>query len=72
MNLQDTFYIVGIVYMSIGLILLLALVIAVFVIKAKINAIHHRIEEKFQAVIDVMQAGEVLFNTAKDMVGRKK
>lgn len=71
MNLQDTFYVVGIIYMGIGLLLMLALVIAVFMIKAKINAIHRRIEEKVNAVSGIFHAGEKIYNSAKDVMGRK-
>jgi hypothetical protein len=71
MNLEDTFYIVGIIYMGLGLVMLLALVIAVFAIKAKVNAIQHRIEDKFKDLIDIAQAGEKIYHSAKDIMGRK-
>ncbi len=71
MNLQDTFYVIGIVYMGIGLLLMLALVIAVFMIKAKINAIHRRIEDKFNDLTQIIQAGEKIYHSVKDMTGRK-
>lgn len=46
MSLQDTFYVLGIIVMSLSLIILLVLVTAVLVIRNKINHIHSVIEEK--------------------------
>jgi hypothetical protein len=66
MDLQNTFYVIGIIYMGIGLILLIALVIAIFAIKAKINAIQRRIEEKVQVATDIFQAGEKIVTAARE------
>jgi len=72
MSLEETFYVVGIIYMGLGLVLLIALVIAVFAIKAKVNAMQRRIEDKFHDLIEIAQAGEKIYNSAKDMMGRKE
>ncbi|MGF7229532.1 MAG: hypothetical protein ACQR33_06170 [Candidatus Saccharibacteria bacterium] len=72
MDLQNTFYVVGIICMSLITIIILALVIAVFAIKAKVNAIHRRIEEKFQSLSEVAQVGEALFHKAQDMASHHK
>jgi len=72
MSLEETFYVVGIIYMGLGLVLLIALVIAVFAIKAKVNAMQRRIEDKFHDVFEMVQAGEKIYNSAKDMMGRKE
>ena len=69
MNLQDTFYVIGIVYMSIGLVLMVCLVVAVLVIKGKIDAIHQKIDDKLRTVSEVVAAGEQIYNTAKDVMG---
>lgn len=71
MELERTFYIIGIIYMTLGTILMLALVICVFAIKAKITAIHRRVEEKLHTVSEVVAAGEAIFNKAKDTFGHK-
>jgi len=71
MELEKTFYIIGIIYMGLGTLLMLALVIAVFMIKAKINAIHRRIEEKLHSAAELVAAGEKIFNTAKETFSRK-
>ena len=50
MDLQNTFYVLGIVVMCLTLIMLIVLVVAVLVIRAKINAIHKMIEEKVDLI----------------------
>jgi len=72
MELETTFYVVGIIFMSLMTIIILALVIAVFAIKAKINAIHDRIEDKFRNIIDMIQMGEALVHKAQDFADRRK
>jgi len=46
MTLQNTFYVLGIVFMSLSILLLIAMVIATFYIKSKIAKIQEIIEEK--------------------------
>lgn len=78
-GLQEAFYIIGIVFMSIALILLLALVAAVFVIRSKINKIHAMIEERINAVVALAEKGEALsahatnavISTAKKVLKKK-
>ncbi len=53
MELQTAFYIIGIIFMSLILIILLALVGAVFVIRAKINAIHDNIDQKLKIFTNI-------------------
>jgi len=72
MELENTFYVIGIVFMSLMTLIILALVVAVFAIKAKINAIHQRIEEKFNTLMEVAEMGETLVHKAKDFADRHK
>lgn len=65
MSLQDAFYIIGIVFMSLMLIIMLATVIAVFVIKAKINSIQRHLEEKLHAVATIAQMSEAIIGKFK-------
>jgi hypothetical protein len=65
MSLQDAFYIIGIIFMSLMLIFMLATVIAVFVIKAKINSIQHHVEEKLHAVTALAQMSEAIIGKFK-------
>lgn len=72
MELENTFYVIAIVFMSLMTLIILALVIAVFAIKAKINAIHQRIEEKVHSFMEVAEMGEALVHKAKDFADRHK
>lgn len=46
MELQTAFYIIGIVFMGLMIILIIALLAAVLVIKAKINKVHEMVDER--------------------------
>lgn len=72
MDLQNTFYVIGIIYMGLMTVIVIALVIAVFAIKAKINDIHRRIEEKVHSFVEVAQMGEALVEKAQDFAKRHK
>ncbi len=72
MDLQTTFYVIGIIFMSLMTLIILALVVAVFAIKAKINAIQERIEERLHTFTEVAEMGENLVHKAQDMMGRHK
>lgn len=50
MELQTTFYIVGIVFMVLMILLFIALLAAVLVIKAKINKVHDMVIERVHQV----------------------
>ncbi|HYH74758.1 MAG TPA: hypothetical protein VD735_02240 [Candidatus Saccharimonadales bacterium] len=65
MDLQETFYLMGIIYMAIMFILMIAAVIAVFAIKKKIDHIHHNIEQKLAMVTNIAHAGSELVEKAK-------
>ncbi len=70
MNLQDTFYIIGIVCMSLMLILLVGLVASIFVIRAKINALHRDIEDKLHALIKLITTGSKVVSKVKRAIKR--
>jgi predicted Holliday junction resolvase-like endonuclease len=46
MDLQEVFYVLGIIVMSVSLIILIVIVAAVVAIRTKINHIHRAVEEK--------------------------
>lgn len=50
MELQTAFYIIGIVFMGLMIIMFIALLAAVLVIKAKINKAHDMLSEKMSKV----------------------
>lgn len=70
-GLQEAFYIIAIVFMSVMFILVIALVIAVFVIRAKINKIHHMIDSKVNTLTTLAEKGGELAGLAASRVARK-
>jgi cell division protein FtsL len=71
MNLQDTFYIMAIVYMSVMFVLMIVVLAAILTIKHKIHAIQRNIEEKLSAVTSAVHIGEAIVDKAKDAFKRK-
>lgn len=69
-DLQETFYTMGIVFMAIIFVLLIALVAAVFVIRSKINKIHDSIENKLNTVTSLAEKGGELSALAGSVVAR--
>lgn len=50
MGLEEIYYLLGIFYMGMGIVLLIALVFAVFYIKKRIDTIQHSMEEKLDII----------------------
>lgn len=63
-GLETAFYIYSIVFMSIILIVLIALVVAVFVIRAKVISIERQIQEKIDQATDLAARGGELMARA--------
>lgn len=70
MELETTFYIVGILYMVVMLALTIALVTAVLVIKHKINKIHQMVDEKVAKATAVAGRVSAVFSTFRQFVRR--
>jgi Flp pilus assembly pilin Flp len=70
-GLQEAFYIFGIIYMAIMLIIALALVAAVFVIRAKVNKIHDNLEAKINSVTNLAEKGGELAAVVSGAAVRK-
>lgn len=71
MDLQDTFYWMAIIYMSLMFILMIVVVTAILVIKHKIHVIQHNIEEKLSGVMNAIHTGEAIVDKAKSVFKRK-
>jgi uncharacterized protein YqhQ len=56
-GLEQTFYIMGIIFMCLSFLLMVAIVAAIFVIKAKINKIHDTVENKISLLTSVAGRG---------------
>jgi len=65
MSLEQAFYIIAIITMSLGLLLMIALVTAVFVIKSKINHLHHVVVDKAQTLAGVAAGAKNFFHHKK-------
>lgn len=72
MSLQDTFYIMAIVYMSVMLILTAIIIGVIIAIKTKINAIQQRIEERLHTLTEMAEYGERVISKARDMMHKHK
>lgn len=71
MELETAFYIIGIIFMSVMLILVVALVVTVFVIRSKIVAIHDKIDEKLQFFTNLTTVGKKIMKGAQTVTGKK-
>jgi hypothetical protein len=67
-TLQDVFYIIGIVFMGIILILVIALLAAVFVIRSKVVSIQGHIQETIGETIGVAKVGARVAKAAANKV----
>jgi F0F1-type ATP synthase membrane subunit b/b' len=66
MELANTYYVIGIICMSLITIILIALIIVAVVIKLKIDRIHRAIEDRLHSVKDFAGAAEHLAKKAKE------
>lgn len=79
-GLQETFYIMGIVFMGLIFVMLIVLVSSVLVIRSKINKIHHDIEDRVNQLTSLAEksgeisaiAGSAMLKTAKRAMKKKK
>jgi hypothetical protein len=55
MNLQDTFYIVGIISMTLYTLLLIAIIILLFYIRKKVSDLAENISKKFEVINDIIK-----------------
>jgi predicted Holliday junction resolvase-like endonuclease len=70
-GLQEAFYIIGIVFMGIMFVLVVALVVAVFVIRSKINHIQRTIESRISTVTHLAEKGGELAGLAASRVAAR-
>jgi len=70
-GLEQAFYIIAIIFMSIMFVLIIALVVTVFVIRSKVNKIQHAIESKINTVTNIAERGGELAAAVTGGVARK-
>jgi len=66
MELANTFYIIGIICMSLITLILIALIAVAVIIKVKIDKIHNAIESRVQPLKDFAQTAANVAQKAKD------
>jgi Na+-transporting methylmalonyl-CoA/oxaloacetate decarboxylase gamma subunit len=71
-DLQTVFYIIGIVFMSLMLLIMIVIGIAVLVIRAKIAAIHKQVEERLAVVSEWTDKGEAVLGAIKKVARKSK
>lgn len=71
-DLQTAYYIIAIVFMSVMFLILIGLFVSVLVIRAKVNAIHARIEEKIEQVAGLAEKGSAVIGSLKKVTSRKR
>lgn len=71
MELETVFYIIGIIFMGLMLIIMVSIAIAVLVIRAKIVAIERSISEKLHGMGDMASKVGELFRATKQAVSGK-
>lgn len=70
MELANTFYVVGIICMSLMTLILIALILVAIAIKLKIDSIHRQVEAKFQPVKNFVKTAEYIAKQATDKFSR--
>jgi Sec-independent protein translocase protein TatA len=58
MGLENTFYIIGIICMSLITLILIALIVLVVIIKAKITHLQHSLQDKIRPVTNLVNGVE--------------
>lgn len=69
-ELQTAYYITALVFMGVIFLVLIGLLIIGLIIRAKVNAIHDRIEDKFAQVAGVAEKGAAVLGTLKKVAGK--
>jgi hypothetical protein len=69
--LQETFYILGIIFMSVMLVLVGLLLISVVVIRSKVNKIHQNIEDRINSFTNFAEKGGEIAAIASSVVAKK-
>ena len=70
MNLENVFYVMAIFYMTLGIIILIMLVVAVFYIKQKVTEMEKMVKEKIDIISEVAShPGEAAVGLGAAMAG---
>ena len=70
-GLQEAFYIVGLVYMGVSLLIVVGILVAILVIRKKIVSLENMIKEKIETVTHMGAAAGEVISTVKRMTKHK-
>lgn len=70
MELQEWFYVLGIIFMVVMLTIVVGIFAAVLVIKSKVDHMHQVVSEKIDKVKNVTDKGAMIFRTIRHFMGR--
>ncbi len=70
-GLQEAFYIVGLVYMGISLLLILGVVIGLGVIRKKVVSLENMVKEKLEVVTSMGEVAGDVISTVKKFTHHK-
>lgn len=70
-GLQQAFYIVGLVYMAVSLLLILGVVIALGVIRKKVVSLENIVKEKLELVTSLRSGAGNIVDTIKNLTKHK-
>lgn len=70
-GLQEAFYIIGIIYMSISLLIILGILVGLGIIRKKIVSLERMIKDRLELVTAVGQTASEVINTVKKITKRK-
>jgi hypothetical protein len=72
MELETVFYVLGIIFMSLMLVIILSLAVGVFMIKKKIDYIHAAIEDKLAAIASIFEIGKQGTEVVRNVVRKAR
>ena len=68
MDLQTTFYIMGIIFMTISFVFMIAIIVFLLYIKNRVTQLQKNVQEKIEVAATVSQAGGKVIEVAVDKI----
>lgn len=71
MDLQTAFYIIGIIFMTVMLLLVIGILVALWIIKSKINHMHRVLDQKLATAQNALHKSTAIFRILRLVFFRK-
>lgn len=71
-GLETAFYIIGIIFMSLVLLIMAGIAVAVIKLTKKVNALHQTIDDKISKFTDIAQKSSTVIGTLKKAAAKTK